>query len=382
MRRLINWLTLTGVDPAIARAQLGELQKHLPLLYSLVIANSALLAWTYLDLAPPWLTLGVFGILSVACLSRIPFWLRLGALNLTNKDVLRHLRRTVWLAGVVAFVCIGWAIMLDGYGGPNEQAHTAIFVATTIICSIFCLMHLPQAATVIVCTVSPLYLGYYSTAGVEPIFFAISLDVLLVVLVMLKVLFRAFDTFIAMIRSQAEIGARHDEVKKLNAENERLANTDALTGLTNRRHFFAELERWIGTDQSPFALALLDFDQFKPVNDEFGHAAGDRLLASIGERLGELCSADIVISRLGGDEFGILIRLDETAVDAFVQQARAVVTAPVQIGGNTLSVGCSSGVARFPQVAQTAEALFDRADQVLYQNKRAGSVTPEARAIV
>lgn len=382
MRRLITWLTFADADMTIARAQLQELQNHLPLLYSLLISSAALLAWTYFDFAPLWMTLGTLAFVAAVCLSRIPFWIRLRALEISENDVLRHLRRTIWLSGVMAVLFIGWAMLLDGYGTAHEHSYSAIFIATTVICSMFCLMHLPQAATMVVLVVTPVYVGYYAYVGVDQVFFAISLNVVLVVLVMMKVLFRAFDTFTTMIRARTEITARHDEVEKLNAENERLANTDALTGLTNRRHFFAELRRWIADDGARFTLVLLDFDQFKPINDNYGHPAGDRLLAGIGDRLNKLCSADVVVSRLGGDEFGMLIRLDGLSTDQCVQRAHAAVTTPVQVCADRLSVGCSIGCARFPTGARTAEELFNQADQALYVNKRASKPEPGVHAAV
>jgi len=206
---------------------------------------------------------------------------------------------------------------------------------------------------------------------VELVFLGISLNVVLVALVMMKVLFRAFDTFTTMIRSQNEIIARHLEVEKLNAANERLANTDALTGLSNRRYFFVELQRWIDREGAEFTLALLDLDKFKPINDRYGHPAGDHLLASIGGRLKKLCSEDIVISRLGGDEFGVLICHDPTSIDLFMRRIYDTITTPVEVYDHLLSVGCSIGLASFPTNARSADELLQQADVSLYVNKRA-----------
>ncbi|MBB4050942.1 diguanylate cyclase (GGDEF)-like protein [Devosia subaequoris] len=367
MHRLFNWLILADVESSVARAQLRELRNHLPLLYSLLIANASLLTWTYSDITPFWMSWGTFACASAVCLSRIPFWLRLRTSKISDQDVLRHLRRAVLLSGVLALLFIGWAMLLDGYGSALEHSYSAIFIATTVICSLFCLMHLPQAATMIVVLVAPVYVGYYAFAEVDLVFLGIALNVVLVVLVMMKVLFRAFHTFTTMIRSQNEIIARHLEVEKLNIENERLANTDALTELTNRRYFFVELQKWIDQKDAEFTLALLDLDKFKPINDRYGHPAGDQLLATIGGRLKKLCNKDILISRLGGDEFGVLIRLDP---DQFMGHAHDTITAPVEIFGKSLSVGCSIGFARFPTSARTADELLHQADADLYANKR------------
>lgn len=88
-------------------------------------------------------------------------------------------------------------------------------------------------------------------------------------------------------------------------------------------------------------------------------------------RLKKLCSNDIVISRLGGDEFGVLMRLDPTATDQFMRRVYDTITTPVEVYGDLLSVGCSIGFARFPTDARSADELLQQADVSLYVNKRA-----------
>ena len=159
---------------------------------------------------------------------------------------------------------------------------------------------------------------------------------------------------------------------------ESLATHDELTGLYNRRHFevcmSAELARY-QRHQRPLSLLMLDVDHFKSINDSFGHAAGDRVLA----RIGASCLAvgkreSDVAARIGGEEFAVL--LPETNADAaraVAERLRYVVrdNAPV-IDGRRLEVTVSIGVAEAaPGVSQT-QALMEAADQALYAAKRAG----------
>ena len=167
-------------------------------------------------------------------------------------------------------------------------------------------------------------------------------------------------------RSQIE---RHEE--HLLAQLADLAGTDELTGCAMRRvlrqHAEAEIERSLRTG-SPLSFMMIDVDQFKLVNDNFGHMVGDRVLASIGRILIDSVRPFDVASRLGGDEFALL--LPETDGPGAVEVAERIfrsladsVEVPV-----TLSIGVSSLDRSMP----TMERLFAEADSALYQVKRAG----------
>ena len=162
---------------------------------------------------------------------------------------------------------------------------------------------------------------------------------------------------------------RHEE--RLLAQLAELAGTDELTGCAMRRvlrqHAEAEIERSLRTG-NPLSFLMIDVDQFKLVNDKFGHVVGDRVLASIGKILTDSVRPFDVASRLGGDEFALL--LPETDIPGAVEVAERIfralallVEVPV-----TLSVGVSSLDRSMP----TMERLFDEADSALYQVKRAG----------
>lgn len=152
----------------------------------------------------------------------------------------------------------------------------------------------------------------------------------------------------------------------------RLAYNDSLTGLPNRRAFMEALER--GTRRKePFACLLFDLDNFKQVNDVRGHLVGDQLLQVVAKRLRGLIAPDILLGRIGGDEFAVLVtsHLPERAMDLAHLIARRV-REPMLIEGRAVQVDLSAGIARYPHDAERADAILRKADIALYRAKDIG----------
>jgi diguanylate cyclase len=147
---------------------------------------------------------------------------------------------------------------------------------------------------------------------------------------------------------------------------------DGLTNLPNRLMLRQQVEQALA-ERPAVALLLLDIDNFKEINDTFGHQIGDGLLGQVGPRLRNQLDAGDLIARLGGDEFGILLR--DADADRAVKVADAVlrVEQPFMIDGHPLDVTASIGIAVFPQHGSTAETLLQRADVAMYVAKRSGN---------
>jgi diguanylate cyclase (GGDEF)-like protein len=159
-------------------------------------------------------------------------------------------------------------------------------------------------------------------------------------------------------------------------ENDRLARHDALTGLLNRTGFVDALETKLtaGRGGKSAALLFLDLDSFKPINDTFGHRAGDRLLQLVAERLRRTLSAADVIARIGGDEF-VVFSDDLTAEQALAvgQRLISAITMSYELGaGIRGNVGVSVGLAMSPEHGTDAEILLAAADAALYEAKSGG----------
>ena len=171
-------------------------------------------------------------------------------------------------------------------------------------------------------------------------------------------------------RLQAELATTRAKVTELEAR----ADVDDLLDILNRRGFERELRRslaYVRRYGAMAALVYLDLDSFKPVNDRYGHAAGDRVLQAVAATLQQTVRESDVVGRLGGDEFGALLwNVNETQAGAKAAALEAAVAATVTAYGRVrLSVGASAGFAMLDPGDAPAEVIA-RADLAMYARKR------------
>jgi diguanylate cyclase (GGDEF)-like protein len=155
-----------------------------------------------------------------------------------------------------------------------------------------------------------------------------------------------------------------------------LAESDSLTGLANRSLFETKLADLLNDKQHPLAaLVLIDLDGFKPINDTFGHAAGDECLKQIAARIHLACGRDDVVARIGGDEFAILLSgsRDREPIEACAAHILDAIQPSIFWQGRTFDVGASLGIAIACDAhASNPSALFNEADVALYAAKNGG----------
>lgn len=152
--------------------------------------------------------------------------------------------------------------------------------------------------------------------------------------------------------------------------------TDPLTGLGNHRRFLdkiARLQAERSDDPAPFAIGIIDLDGFKPINDLFGRAAGDEILNQVGLRLSALMDEHSVVTRLGADEFAVLLPMTFSVHQAQIQANRLieVLAAPYDAAGRTAQLSASVGCAIY-YGDLTPEMLISKAETALYHAKRSG----------
>lgn len=162
----------------------------------------------------------------------------------------------------------------------------------------------------------------------------------------------------------------------------RAAEEDSLTGVYNRATFRRHLAAAIDcAPWQPSAVLFLDLDDFKPINDQFGHAAGDSVLQVVTQRITAAVRVDDLVARLGGDEFGVLLMADDSvsAVSAVAQRIVDALATPILLSSTSgidrtdqrVNISVSVGAAGVC-AAETVDQVLGRADRLMYEAKRAG----------
>lgn len=365
-------------NPDLTRAQFDAFSKQIPLLYFILMSNTIAVAYTYVNVAPDWLTMIVPSVLTVLAALRTFWWLRQRHFVRSDADILRNLRATNWMTLPIGAGFTAWSFALYPYGDAFAKSQVAFYMAVTVIGCIFSLMHLRSAALIVTLVVDVPYVLFFWATG-EPTLKAIAVNNLLVSGAMVTVLFIYYRDFADLVSSRKSLLAQQAATQALSDENFRLANLDSLTELPNRRRFFAELSSAF-TDAERrrvrVAVGIIDLDGFKPINDNYGHSVGDRVLIEAGRRIREVCEGfgpqRVEFARLGGDEFGLVVCGDPEDDDLMRlgQRIGEQVKLPYQLDTAHTGLSCSIGFALFPSSATSAEALYECADYSLYHAKR------------
>lgn len=186
------------------------------------------------------------------------------------------------------------------------------------------------------------------------------------------IVFLAGGVFVFNVIRLSVATARH--LLRLGEEQREAALHDTLTGLPNRALFMERLNRQLALSRrnaQALCVLVMDLDGFKAINDELGHEAGDHLLAALGPRLMASIRESDFVSRMGGDEFAVVLvncQLEEAGTVA--GKVADAVRQPIELYGRALSVGASIGIAACPEHGADAAELLRNADRAMYRSKK------------
>ena len=272
----------------------------------------------------------------------------------------------IFSASVCTLVSV-WCIV----GWWNASSTLKLFYPFTLaagsLTTIYCLSTVRWAAIInIVIGIIPITILMLFSG--ERIYISAAISLIMVTFFLFRMVTQQNKQFINLLLLQHEM--------------KELAETDPLTGLYNRRALSEFLEKEIAQDdiKETFSVALIDLDDFKPVNDQYGHAIGDKLLVEVSKRLQNVCGEDAIAARMGGDEFAVLTLRDSSLHhDQVANLLLSSLIVPCNIDGHIINISASVGVAVWPHDGVTAKALFEIADQALYAAKEVGPYKRRAR---
>lgn len=356
-------------DFTILRARRVETQT--PMMYLMLLATTPTAAWAGAADLHWAIRFGMPGLLAVLCVLGL-------AENHLTRNRRMSLRRaglivakTAQVSGWVGVMCSTWAVLNWLASPPENHASFAMILAMGSLATAYCLSSIRFAAILnLVIGVVPI--SALMLASGVPAEMAAATSLLLATAILVRFILQGHAMLVDLLHLQTQTRD--------------LANTDPLTGLANRRALDARIEELVRPSPSParFKVALLDLDGFKPVNDRYGHAFGDKLLCSVAERLRSSLGDEGLSVRQGGDEFAVLIppgsNLDAAQI---ADQILIALVRPHLIEGVSVTVGASIGVAQWPEDGDSADALLGHADRVLYQAKaasRAPTPSPQDQA--
>jgi diguanylate cyclase (GGDEF)-like protein len=381
MRALVDFFRLDTSDAELARAQFSSLCAHLPLLYVILVGNALAIAAIYFDPAMPIKTLIIPALICGIAMSRCVWWWRTAdPVAFSDAEIGQNLHRTSLLAVGMTLAFEVWCIWIYKDGDAYDRGSLTFFLGLTEVSTVFCLMTLGAVAMRVAVVSTFSFVFYFSWAD-NGHMLAQAIVLCLVSAGMVLVVHRHTLSFSELIRSQRTLRMRQHETEKLSEENRRIAFSDPLSGLPNRRELLARLDRLEAREHLPhdsLAVIFIDLDGFKAVNDEHGHQAGDALIRSVCLRLRQHCPIHATLARVGGDEFAILLETPEGHGDAEAAALRLAhvlleeIALPVLVDRHVLQVGGSIGIAANVDPEGRPRELLRRADTAMYHVKMHG----------
>ena len=365
-RRFVDCLVHGRSSDDLVMAQYRGLRSQVPTMYAAVFVNILFLAHiTARYLGPDAYRLPVA--LSVVIVARVSMWWLSAARGAVPSiaAMRRSMTVTIVAAGGIALALSVWSQYILGHGDTASRDYVALFTVLCTICCAACLSSLPLAAYLVAAIGTvPISISLLMTG--DWILASMGANLLLVLPLVIGMVHRQYQQLWQVIVSHTDMAAERAKVIDL-------AYRDPLTGLANRRAFLDTLAAASASAQASWkAVAMIELDDFKRINDIFGHQTGDALLVEAAGRFGQLDLGDAVIARLGGDEFAILLRDVERPAHARRRLASlaSVFDEPFSVDGQSFRLKASIGVAHRAAMPGATVDLMKGADLAMYEAKR------------
>ncbi|WP_447760870.1 diguanylate cyclase domain-containing protein [Sphingopyxis panaciterrae] len=342
-------------DIALLRAY--RVETLTPMLFLMLAATTPTAIYGGVASVHPFIRIGFPVILAVVCLLGFGVLMHNRGRAMSPRRARRVVNESTWLSGSMGAMCSIWTVTNWFAAPPEVHSYYAMIMAMGSLATAYCLSSI-RLATFVNLSIGLVPISLLMLFSGHPPEIAAGTSLVVATLFLLRMMIQQHGQLIDLLQLQRQM--------------RELAHTDPLTGLSNRREFDVRLDEEIAAAgaNTPFAIALLDLDGFKPVNDRHGHAVGDLLLCEVAARLRGACGDHAVVARQGGDEFAILVPAGSPLMSTSIaDHILAALAAPYRIEGQVIRVGASIGVATWPDDGTTAKKLFEVADRALYAAK-------------
>lgn len=374
--------TLTEEGRTLLRERYAALRRQIPLIYGIALADFAAFRFATANSLIPALWPG--GILILVIMARLAFWLLRRPETLEPEQILVRLQRVQLIAMMLSLSFGIWGIVIFQGGTQAEQNYVILFGSLSATTCAYGLGSFPNAARLpLIFLAFPLAAHLILTG--EKAMMGLGICLILAIALIMRLLSVQEQAFRQLVRTRSAIAHERtravDAERRASAEQERvrtIAYTDHLTGLPNRRAYIEALEAFATGRNAPTArrcaIAMLDLDGFKPINDTFGHPTGDAILRQVGERLKAVIDTGDMVARIGGDEFAFLLPncASEAAADGAGARIMTALCRPFMEGDREFRLSGGCGLAMVDAGMNDAPLAMVQADAALYEAKQRG----------
>lgn len=353
-------------DVALLRA--NRIETLTPMLFLMLAATTPTAIYGAVPSVHWIIRLGFPITLATVCLLGFLVLFKSRGRRMSPRRARRVIKEATWLSGTMGAMCSSWAVINWLAAPPEYHSYYAMIMAMGSLATAYCLSSI-RFATIVNLGIGLVPIMALMLTSGHPPEIAAGTSLLVATIFLLRMIVQQHGQLIDLLQLQRRM---HE-----------LAHTDPLTGVANRRELDTLLEQQVAAahEETHFALALIDLDGFKPVNDRHGHHAGDLLLCEVAARLRRACSDAAIVARQGGDEFAILVPPGSPLLDtALADHILAALAPPYRIEGQAISVGASIGVAAWPDDGTSSRRLLESADRALYVVKEAARASCAASA--
>lgn len=350
----------------LAREQFRVLSKLIPVMYSILLINSLFMAFAVWEGAGALLTFSFPAAAAPLMILRLSIWRKHAKSDheLPIAAIRKTLIGNVVAAALMAILLGSWAVAIMRAAPPEYFAYIPLFTILSMITCSYCLKALPAATHAVIIT-GTLYIVIAMLMTGDSMMITMAANMTVITCLIIYMVALEFNQLCHLVDSRSKLTAQRRDAQ-------RLANRDPLTDMPNRRAFLDALAAHKhGSPNTQVAVVMVDMNGFKPINDTYGHAAGDQILIRMGKCLTEIVGDSGIVARLGGDEFAILFTCDKDVVWVYQRAEQMVqeIYKPVILGQHEVRMGAAFGIAHETCIPDDPMVLVQQADVALYEAK-------------